>query len=519
MAPTRHRMAKDSTAGLLRPALPRRPLPRPTAALSCLALALLTTACSPDPRPPTRAMARDLLASLDQAFNGGSHGAYDRLFRGNSFANGHGAAFARTMQLFDQAVGLSQSSTLEDFAAFEQHGVALTQTAVGLAATNDPQSNATAVSHHAYLVFADTGGGPRGLLHLDVDAPARKHVSKTFTGRYTCPPCNFRIGDDSLRHWLVVPSPKTVSGCAEMVTFYRLGADLQLTIAISRNPGRLAAPELLRQLVRSSPKGPAEVAVEPWEAPGLTLEFRAGVHAARCQLQEAGGRQVTLHLITRSTGDPIAPGAPAAEISYLLTVAGAAEAQQAHRGEVELWLKSFSLLTVAKGSELVGLASVAAHSGGEVHADGRYENERHGLSCRGPADWHPMVQADRCLFRVAWECPRGRGQLMLTGFSLSVGEVEQRRAHIDELVRCRIGEIGHTLANEPVWSTPPDPNPWNALASMRLDTRAADQPGPLPRRMGQILLYDELWVLVDASIQDENVVPLFDAMVASVRRH
>ncbi|MEM7204879.1 MAG: hypothetical protein AAF628_31780 [Planctomycetota bacterium] len=472
-----------------------------------LVAASMLVGCAQPPEEPSVELAERLLAELDQAFNRGSRPGHESLF---AAAGTRGGAFDRTQRLLKSDVDLVQTSRVEEFRMVDGLGVALARTQFGA----PDQPHLEALDRVSYLVFAG-GDERRALLHVDVSDLARHHVSQQFTGVFRCEACDFRIGDDTLTSWLVVPSPRLLSGCIETVTFYRVGADLQLMISICRNPQRQPADELLTKLIeQTSPD--AAAAVEPWVPPAFTGELPAGMQGARCNVGAVDGPATTLHLLTRGGAVTLPEGDSATEISYLLTVQGAPAAREAYSTEIDTWLRSFALMAHDTDGEVVGARAAAAHSGGVLSADGTYENAHHQLRCRGPEGWRGYAQADRCWFGVSFEAPDSPCALRLTAYPAVAAGAMETRERIEAMVRQRLIEMGHTNPPAVQWDAAPPTTPPGVLAAGAVDVPALDQGAAAHR--GRLLVFEDLWLLVDAEVHAADVLTAQDALLRSIRR-
>ncbi len=447
-------------------------------------------------RTPTAELAGELLSALDTAVAQGSTNAYDALFAQRGGAGFGGSRDARMRHLLEQGARLAAVSSVQEFRQSRGIGVALAETVVD---TGDADH-----CEHSYLAFRTDAGTPLALLHVDVDAAMRDGITNGFTGAFRCPACNYTIGSPT-SDWLVVPSPRAISGCTEMVSFYPLDDDLRLSITVARNPGSLDAQSLLQQLLHDeTPAQPPR----PWPLPAA-LAAVGGARGASAQLDRTSQR-TTLYCITHPAGKR---AAPSAEIAYLLTVDGDPDAHRRRATEIQLWLASFRLLDPEIPADEVGRRAAAAHSGGAVRGQGAYHNERYGLHCRGPAEFHAYGAADVGLCHVSYVCPDDTGTIGITAYSRTAATLDGERAAIEASLAARLRALGQPLRAAPQWQPKPDPNPWEATAVLRY---AAGDAGSGHR--GAALLYDDLWVLVDAEVRDEALLEPFAAVLGSVRR-
>lgn len=477
-----------------------------------LAIAALSgmVGCSQEPevRRPTAARAQELVAALDAAFNRASTSEYFRWF---DPLPQQGGSFAQMSQLVDHEGRLRLSTELVEFVEFGEFGLARVLST--LSRTQSGEQGSKDLEQHNYLAFRDTSEGPQVLLYEDVDPGAAAHLAKPHTGVYACPPCNFKIGTDELMDWLVIPSPRRISGCVEMVSFRRIAEDIQMTLSIHRNDKHLDAMALLTELT-SHPTGPDIVDrgdITTWVPPHYD-ETPEGMQGARRELVLASGQRDHLHVMTRRT-----PDAPAhdEEICYLLTVRGSAQAHADHRDEIDAWLRSFQLIDTEASSHASGKGSATAHGGGVTDPTGNYSNAKHGLNFSGPEGWHIAHQADRCLLAVTFTCPQDRGVLHVAAHETLPGTLEEQKSGAVDLVMAELKSAGLEILEDTGWQAQDGPGEAELFREIR--SRDPEAP-PEQHRRDRILMFDDLWVLVDGMLRVEAAGEAFVDLASSVRR-
>lgn len=476
--------------------------------------AIALVGCAESIQPPTQAAAEQLLAALDSAFNRGAIGDFAELFEGEIPRGSD----RRLRRLLKPDHNLRQESVVTLFEAMGDIGFALASTTLWRVLQDQPARREDQQESQTYLAFRVRNGQPHVLVYEDVDPAAHKHLTRPFSGVYECPPCNFRIGTPSLQGWLVVPSPKRVAGCVEMVSFYRPGADIQLTLSVHRNPGHDAAKPLLQKLLQAWTDSVLPPLVDrgeivAWRPPFYANDVPAGLEGARCDPAEGDYRNSTLYLVTRATPRTLAFDQ---EICYLLSVRGSAEARARYADDIDRWLASFELVKVQSASDAVGLASVRAHSGGSrVAPDGAFHNATANLRCAGPEGWTASLQADPGLFGVTYACPEGKSFVGVTAYERQPGDLEQRRAGARRLVEQRLESLDFEIVSESDWFEPPGSTPERSISACDIESRAKN--GTTVRR-NRILLFPDLWVLVAGHLEAEAAVAAYRGLCESVRR-
>ena len=454
---------------------------------------------------PTAARAEAILDAMDAAFN---RAAADEFHGWFAPMQKLGASFTRVSQLLGHQGEMKLSSELVEFFEFGDFGIAQTRTTLSQGNASSPDYRS---EHHSYLAFRATDDGPEILLYEDIDPAARAHLEMRRAGVYKCPPCNFSIGADTLSKWLVIPSPRRVSGCVESVSFRLLGEDIHLNLSIHRNDLGLGAEQLLDKLITDSQRSDVveRGAVQPWTPPHYA-SVPEGLTGAECVLVLEGDQRDHLHLVTRSA----ATGGSQQELCYLLTVRGDEQAHAAHDMDIMTWLKSFKLLDPAAPPHDAAEQSALAHSGGSMGEDGVYRNERYKLSFHGPGHWRVSFQADRCLLGVTYACPADLGVVHVAAHENMPGSLEQRLTAIYELVASQLSAEQYRIVEDTKWQENyqgDGPLFRRSLESHALDARADEQ------RLNQIFVFEDLWLLVDGQVRHESAVEAYAALVASVR--
>lgn len=477
-------------------------------------LALLALAAGCGEAPPTEADATRLLHDLDDAFNRSAHGDFAGLF---ADVPQLGGAFERARRLVPHGGLLRQSSQPLAFAEVGGAGVVRADITIARA-DRHPDDALSRCVQPAYVAFRSTASGARIVLWEPVDADAVAHVSGGFTGSFSCPPCNFRIGSDQLRGWLVVPSPKLVHGSVELVAFCRPGADLRLAISVHRNDHHDDAPALLHAIVERPPcEDEAGIVargdVEPWLPEPYRDAPPAGLAGAHCAVTLAGEQHCDLYLLTLRTPSQ---RRDQPEICYLLSVRGAASALAEAAGDVATWLASFRLLDPEATSDAVGAASAQEHCGrAEVAPDGVFRHPASGVSCRGPATWNATLIADRCRFGVAYSCPSGGGSLNLTAYERDPGTEVERENAAYLWVADQLARAGLEIFDDTGWFSLDGPDAVTARAR-DLASRPLGQERPHYRR-DRLLLCDDLLLVVDGVIDGGEAEEAYARLVESLR--
>ena len=470
-------------------------------ALLC-AVAVWPVACGAE-TPPVEADGRALLSKLDTQFNAGLGEPYAGLFAAEAHLDGEFAAMARVI---DHEGRLHQKSELRGFGAIDDVGVIRATVTVSITDGAPEQST----QRECYIAFEGRGDDARILVYDQVDPMAWDHLPDHITGVYSCPACNFRIGADSLMDWLIVPSPTRISGCIEMISFYRPGEDVRLTLSVHRNDQHLPANDHLQKLATVVLPEGERVDVEDWQPPQFSKHLPTGVMGAQCTvITDGGDTHQRRYLISRQLG---AATGPHDEISYLMTVHGDPTALDTLMSDIDTWIMSFQFVDPELAPDQVGHTAHAAHTGGHLNDEGRYENARFGLAVQGPYGWRGSVAGGCCLFGVTFSCPEEANFVHVAAYEALPGELEHRRAAAEQQVLDALKEAGRRVVTDSGWLPPTDGH--SALAIRKIESHAADQ----PKRLDHVMVFDDLLVVVDGLVHHDAAARAMQAVIESLER-
>lgn len=439
--------------------------------------------------PVPRAGVEKVLAAMDDAF---ARGDAEGLLA--TFAPDHpGAqdAFSRRMRdLLAHAPLRAKSAIVGEPRVVGDRTVALVRREVLRDAATMP------LISHFYIAFRDAAAEPVPTFAVEIPTVPGNHVANE---RFTCPPCNYRVG--GAPGWLCVPHCSQQSESMETVSFYLLGTDVavDVSIKIAETPTTAAAmAKKYADALATSVEGARAGAVEPWTPASLAKvppRFDSARVTVSLPFEDA---VVIFHVAALGT------------LHHLLALRGSAAGIAANRARVDALLATYEL-TEPDADLALASARALLHHSGELSGD-RFVHARRGVEVRGPAGWKGAVHAGGFAFQVVWTSPDGAAVLRCTGYLPPAGLPRWRRAEAERWLADMQWQKGFDAVAEGDWQA--DDGGSFAVRTFTCTARGGDASKDAgKRRLLRLCLRDDLVVVFSGHAKsEEHVRALHDAM-------